>query len=339
MTLSSGATAPTTADREGTRVISAQLVHLPFKNKRTSLYDRSQSGDLVCIMMRSYALNGSSSDDYVTDEWPLRHTATDFAIIRSKDHGLVWDNRSQVITKLNPNQVRCYTGGYQQDIDHKISGGVGSYIIDCNVKFQTAVNKNTGTIYLVYITDVFRSDLLPQIALVFSRDGGIVWSEPMMVNRTPQNCKNPQALSPSIAINNQNEIAISYTDFRSDDKLTPTTRTLANTWLAMYRDNGSTEIPPASPDIAEIKFIRETCLSSESFNVHRRFSISRGSISDDRTNVVGSGRNFYAAFCAPAIPATNYIPPQLINQDGATELYLDVNVRSQPYFSVQSNSV
>ena len=58
-----------------------------------------------------------------------------------------------------------------------------------------------------------------EVAFSMSLDGGFTWSAPIKVSQTPAN-SNPlrqQAFLPSVAVNDDNVVGVTYYDFRNDD--------------------------------------------------------------------------------------------------------------------------
>src|SRR5439155_23284451 len=165
------------------------------------------------------------------------------------------------VTPFTVNKL-IFTGGYTYDNNGNIIGGIGPLLrTGAALPFYT-VNPKNGNLYVVYQSPQFRSDLLSQIALVVSRDGGFTWSSPVMVNRTPQDSANPQAFTPTIAVNEKGYVAILYNDFRNDNKADPINRTPTDVWLAIYKevDEDATNFVGAG-----IKFIKEIRISKQSY--------------------------------------------------------------------------
>jgi hypothetical protein len=84
-----------------------------------------------------------------------------------------------------------------------------------------------GSIYAVW-QDV-RFDGVEAVAFSMSTDGGFTWSAPIKVNQTPASA-NPlraQAFLPSVDVNGDGVVGVSYYDFRNDD----TSGELADHWF------------------------------------------------------------------------------------------------------------
>jgi len=300
--------------------------------------DRSKSGDLLCFLCRNYAKYGSTLNEYFADvNYPYKFTDQDICVIRSKDHGLTWSNKAVRVARQGPVGFRTFTGGYTHDINNEVSGGIGTFMRDSNVLMSCAVSKLTGLAAVVYLCTDFRSDNKPQIALVISRDGCLTWSEPIMVNRTPQNCHNPQAFTPQVEIADNGHIGIMYVDYRNDPLIEPLNTTMADHWLVIYEDlqfasNTTTNITSSS-----LNFVREIRLTPTSFDVQLGPKSSQGVMTTaDYGGLDVIENTFYCGFMITQ-PQVLIAPQTIYDDSNGTTLTIDDNVRSQPYFSRQIN--
>jgi len=138
------------------------------------------------------------------------------ALLRSPDKGETWLPHGRPIrsNKLQP------VGSSTPDL--------GLPIRDGSVLFDVAVDPQQPRLYAVWQDARFTG--FDQIAFAQSLDGGSSWSQPIRVNRTPETPSNPmrqQALIPSIAVNSDGLLAVTYYDFRNDDD----TGELADYWV------------------------------------------------------------------------------------------------------------
>jgi hypothetical protein len=84
--------------------------------------------------------------------------------------------------------------------------------------FDVAVDPENGNLYVVW--QDARFDSVNEIAFSQSSDDGYTWSAPIKVNQTPPTPTNPlraQAFLPSIAVNGNGTLSVTYYDFRNDD--------------------------------------------------------------------------------------------------------------------------
>ena len=127
------------------------------------------------------------------------------AFIRSFDKGATWDTSSTKVAQILSQQVN--------------TPDTGALVRDGNLIFDVAVDpRRKGRIYAVWQDSRFTG--FDQVAFVQSRNGGRTWSDPVRVNLTPLNAENPlrqQAFLPSVAVNREGRVAVSYYDFRNDD--------------------------------------------------------------------------------------------------------------------------
>lgn len=112
-----------------------------------------------------------------------------------------------------------------------VSPDSGQPLRDASILYAVSVNPVSGVIYLAWQDDRFSSAScitsgtpspgIPIDGVVFSRslDGGVTWSAPIKINKTPANA-NPcreQAFVPAIvATGNGAAVVVTYYDFRND---------------------------------------------------------------------------------------------------------------------------
>ena len=98
---------------------------------------------------------------------------------------------------------------------------------DGGILFDPAVDPNSGTLYLVWQDNRFNG--VDQVAFSQSTDGGRHWSKPIKISKTPSrsNILRTQAFVPTVAVNSEGVIAVTYYDFRRDDS----TGELTDQWI------------------------------------------------------------------------------------------------------------
>jgi hypothetical protein len=110
-----------------------------------------------------------------------------------------------------------------------VTPDTGQPIRDASILYSVAVNPVTGAIYLVWQDDRFSTATcttptgsIPIDGIVFSEsdDGGVTWSAPVIINKTPANATNPcrqQAFIPAVvAAGDGKTVVVTYYDFRND---------------------------------------------------------------------------------------------------------------------------
>jgi hypothetical protein len=88
---------------------------------------------------------------------------------------------------------------------------------DGGILFDSAVDPNNGNLYLVWQDNRFNG--MDQIAFSQSTDGGNHWSRPIRINQTPDNANilKTQGFVPTVAVNSDGIVAVTYYDFRNDN--------------------------------------------------------------------------------------------------------------------------
>jgi hypothetical protein len=129
------------------------------------------------------------------------------ALKRSFDKGVTWLPRGPAIrtNKLLP------LGTITPDLHRAIRDGA--------LLFDVAVDSDSGDLYAVWQDARFSGFQFDEVAFSMSADGGLTWSAPTKVNRTPVNTTNPlrqQAFLPSVAVTADGTVVVTYYDFRND---------------------------------------------------------------------------------------------------------------------------
>jgi hypothetical protein len=88
---------------------------------------------------------------------------------------------------------------------------------DAGILFDSAVDPNNGTLYLVWQDNRFNG--VDQVAFSQSTDEGRNWSKPIKISKTPSssNILRTQAFVPTVAVNSEGIVAVTYYDFRRDN--------------------------------------------------------------------------------------------------------------------------
>jgi hypothetical protein len=133
-------------------------------------------------------------------EFELNPVNTLRYMMRSTDKGETWPAEPDIIGTLR-----------------------GDYVVtpDNNPQFvrrsamDVAVDRNTGALYMVW-DQLFGQPM--QIAFSSSSDGGLTWSTPIQVDRTPPNSlfKLEQAFMPSVEVSDDGTIGITYYNFQNE---------------------------------------------------------------------------------------------------------------------------
>jgi hypothetical protein len=107
---------------------------------------------------------------------------------------------------------------------------------DASILFDVAVNPMDGALYAVWQDTRF--DGIEEVAFAMSTDGGMTWTTPIKVDKTPPNSNRlrQQAFIPSVAVNSGGMLVVTYYDFRNDNS----SGELTDHW-AVFCDPGASD--------------------------------------------------------------------------------------------------
>ncbi|HEX6652145.1 MAG TPA: sialidase family protein [Thermoleophilaceae bacterium] len=162
------------------------------------------------------------------------------AVIRSTDKGVTWSRRAIVVSPVStigetdPEPINCrpYINGNPPCTLVRSDGVIVDLAVD------NSGGAHNGRIYMTWQAhdDNPHGDDLIQVA--WSDDGGRTWSDPVDVNQTPPGAFTDQAFEPSIHVNSQGVVAVSYYDFRND--VSGDRRLTTDFWIVHSHDGGGT---------------------------------------------------------------------------------------------------
>jgi hypothetical protein len=162
------------------------------------------------------------------------------AVIRSTDKGVTWSKKAIIVSpdaaigETDPEPIHCrpfITGNPLCTIVR--SDGV---VEDLAVDYSSGSHR--GRIYVVWqdhLNNPFGDDL---IMLSHSDDGGLTWSAPVKVNQTPSGTFTDQAFEPTVHVNSNGVVAVTYYDFRND--VAGDGALTTDYWIVHSHDGGAT---------------------------------------------------------------------------------------------------
>jgi hypothetical protein len=135
------------------------------------------------------------------------------ALKRSVDHGFSFLPTNGVIRAARNRSLAVDNpvGTFTPDLREEVR--------DAGILFDTAVDPNNGTLYLVWQDSRFSGGRVDEIAFSLSKDSGRRWTPPVKINKTPMlsNRFREAAFLPTIAVTDGGILAVTYYDFRNDD--------------------------------------------------------------------------------------------------------------------------
>ena len=226
--------------------------------------------------------NGTLVDLYEFKE----HPKSDKRVVnlqerRSTNHGKTWSAPRNAVT-MTP--IFRVGRGFTLVVNPK----TGEFVSDpANPSF--AVDRRNGNLYAVWEDGRFSSFQYPDTAFAMSADGGLTWSVPIRVNRTPLDIPpaNRQAFFPSIAVAADGTIGVSYYDFRFND---PNPGLPTDRWLVLCHPSS------ARPATDPANWGSEVRLTDSSFNMEAVVQTPLGKFIGDYFGLATAGDDFVSVF-------------------------------------------
>jgi hypothetical protein len=147
------------------------------------------------------------------------HSVNTLAVIRSTDKGLSWSA---------PILIAPMTGVGVRDPNNQLPIRSGDILP------EIAVDRASGAIYIVWEGER-PGKTFDGITLVTSRDGGLSWSAPQLINGAPET----SAFTPAVAVAAGGTVGVTYYDLR-DANLADGSMFRAAAWLTVSYDGGGT---------------------------------------------------------------------------------------------------
>ncbi len=246
----------------------ARFVYAVWNNLGTAVFSRTTDGGLTWKPARTIVRNnvpqsyvqfsqilvlpnGTLVDIYdFRKQQPDKTRVINLQVLRSTNHARTWSAPRNVVTM---------TPLHRADGSPVVDPKTGQFVSDVtNASF--AVDRRNGNLYAVWGDGRFSNFQYNDTAFAMSADGGLTWSAPIRVNRTPLDIPpaNRQAFFPSIAVAADGTIGVSYYDFRFND---PNPGLPTDRWLVLCHPSS------AKPATNAANWGSEVRLTDSSFNI------------------------------------------------------------------------
>jgi hypothetical protein len=199
-------------------------------------------------------------------------------VMRSTDKGATWGPPSTIASIPRSLTMDFETG----QVVRELNGYLGW--------LDAEVDPENGNLYVVFKDGSLSNGQFGSIAFSMSTDRGFNWSTPIKVNQTPTNIPtgNQQAFMPSIAVNDDGVVAVTYYDFRNN---TPAAGLPTDYWMVhAHPSDGLTN--PSS-------WSRENRMTNASFNMENAPPASDGFYLGWYQGLVAMGSSFGSLFAMP----------------------------------------
>jgi len=198
-------------------------------------------------------------------------------VLRSGNQGQTWSRPIQV--------DRLQTIGVTDPESGEVIR-VGDIIPD------VAVNETNGNLYAVWQDARFSGFENDSIAFSQSLDGGLTWSPPVKINKTPTNLSpgNQQAFTASVDVADDGTISATYYDFRNNDSGTP-----------LLTDYFVVHCHPTAPTACtnSANWVNEIPLTNTSFDMLQAPLTSTGFFTGDYEGLASAENDFAPFFSQP----------------------------------------
>jgi hypothetical protein len=179
-------------------------------------------GNQVEVLPDGTLINGFNLIHAATNR---KHTrGYNVALVRSPDKGVTWSD-DIFVNRLLSDEVT------DPDDGHDVR--TGDILPDWAVDRSNAATR--GNVYVVWMDTRFNDPDHDDILLARSRNGGLTWDAPVVVDKAPRGV---DAFTPMVDVDSSGRVAVSYYDFRND---VPGDAVLStDLWIAHSHDGGAT---------------------------------------------------------------------------------------------------
>jgi len=195
------------------------------------------------------------------------------SILRSTDRGETWTRKPIIVAPYS-----CtYVGAHNPDTGALVrSGGLPDLAVD------------GSTAYMVWEDALPSAPRTGRILFSQSTDGGITWSEPIVISHTPAGV---DAFVPTVAVNSNHVVGVSYYDFRNN---TPGGIAATDVWLVRC----------SAACASAGSWASETRVTPSSFDMSAA-PVARGQFVGDYMGMTTNGATFEPFFIQSGPPVAN----------------------------------
>jgi hypothetical protein len=217
------------------------IIHDPGANNQTinNLIEVQPDGTLVVFFTEILNLPGGG-------------VRANISLKRSTDHGFSFRpiKGAALAQRIRTLAINNDFGTFTPD-DREL-------VRDAGILFDTAVDRSNGNLYLAWQDSRFSGGEIDEIAFSMSTNSGRTWSPPVKINKTPNRANRfrQAAFVPTIAVNRDGVIMVTYYDFRHDNA----SGELADHFAVFCNPGASDCNTPAS-------WVRERRLTENSFDI------------------------------------------------------------------------
>jgi hypothetical protein len=166
--------------------------------------DSGTVGNIITVLPNGDLVDGFLESTLKPKPQTFTTKSADIAVIRSSDKGVHWGNIPSVIASLD----LSYLGPFDPDTGNPIrSGELPDF----------AADSTSGTMYAVWEDDAPVAGI-DAIQFSQSTDGGVTWSAPVKINRTPSSVPlgDQQAFTPTVKVASDGTVGVTYYDLRQN---------------------------------------------------------------------------------------------------------------------------
>jgi hypothetical protein len=237
----------------------------------------------IVVLPDGTLVNVFAQQIHKNDAGGLAHYDVKLSLIRSSDHGQTWQfiDAPIAVTDIFPLADTFTIPGIKGVANP--DGGLGVQAPCYN--FDVAMDSANGNLYVVWQDTRFSNGQYTSIAFSMSTDGGFTWSVPIKINQTPVDIPvgDQQAFLPSVAVNQDGVVAVTYYDFRNN---TTDPGLLTDYWMVhAHPKDGLTN--PAS-------WSSESRLTATFFNIEQNVPTAAFYFVGDYEGLVAEGKDFGA---------------------------------------------